>query len=84
MNKVVYRIIDVIVATDESAGAIYVWAHNNGINIRQQKGLTMQQIIDFYNRPIKRSRKKNEPDMAAVSEIMKALAVASGDLQEEN
>lgn len=79
----VYRIIDVIVATDESAGAIYVWAHNHGINIREQKGLTMQQIIDFYDRPIKRARKKHEPDMAAVSEIMKALAIACGDLQDD-
>ena len=84
MTNKTFRIIDISVATHETCNAITTWAHKNKINIRKQGGLTIEQIIDFDNRPVKRKRRKLEPDMKEVKSIMKALAVANGDLKEND
>lgn len=78
----IFRIIDVCAATDETAGAVGSWAKSRGISIKEQGGLTLPQIIEFENRPVKRNRESQKPDMKEVREIMKALAIANGDIKE--
>ncbi len=80
----VYRIIDVSAATGESEAAITAWARRKGISVKKQGGLTIDQIIEFDNRSVNMQRnKKQDPDMHEVRMIMKALAIANGDLEED-